>query len=204
MMIQKEGKMWLSKNRIDYGHCMVHVRCVESKPESHSYYFSTVLKVFVFYFFLQINNTISAFFGGSNNRHGVLTFDWTTMKYTKHSPELTGSYLYSSCALLNGDDGEKLVALVGGRTSPGMEVWNPNDGSVKYLTTDFPPKDAYDSFLVSVNDGEELIFYETYYSNNQKGIWKYFQSNNTWTKIGEMFFARRAFVVLPVTGMSCP
>ena len=126
------------------------------------------------------------------------------MEYTKHSPELTGRYLYSSCALLKGDNGEKLVALVGGNTSPGMEVWNSNDGTVTTLTTDFPPKSDNAPFLVSVSDGEELIFYEAHNSNNQKGIWKYFQSNNTWTKIGEMIFARDDFVVLPVTGMTCP
>ena len=100
--------------------------------------------------------------------------------------------------------GETLVAIAGGVT-PGMEVWNPVDGSVKTLTTDFPSGSGYGRKMIPVKGGSELIFYEfDWTSAFAKGIWKYTQSTNTWAKIGEMILARNSFAVLPVDGMACP
>ena len=57
--------------------------------------------------------------------------------------------------------------------------------------------------MISVKDGEELIFYEAQDGQGEKGIWKYFVSNTTWMKIGEMLLPRDDFVVLPVTDITC-
>ena len=60
------------------------------------------------------------------------------MTYTKHKPELGGDRRGSACAVVIGQNGEKLVAVAGGISS-GMEAWNPADESVQILTTNFPP-----------------------------------------------------------------
>ncbi len=91
------------------------------------------------------------------------------MEYTKHTSQLIGERTLSACALLKGSDGEVLVAVASGQ-SAGMEVWNPVDGSVKMLTSDFPPYADDFPQLISVNDHSELIFYESYYPSQAKGI----------------------------------
>ena len=128
------------------------------------------------------------------------------MEYTKHSSQLSGDRQYSACALLIGENGENLVAVASGRSS-GMEVWNPVDGTVKNLTSDFPLYSGYNRTprMISVGDGSELIFYESVITNNPaKGVWKYHSSNNTWTQLGEMIKGRDDFAVLHVKGVSCP
>jgi hypothetical protein len=106
---------------------------------------------------------------GSKDPYRILTFDWTTMEYTKHTSQLIGSRTMSACALLKGSDGEVLVAVASGN-SAGMEVWNPVDDSVKMLTPDFPPYAGEFPQLISVNDHSELIFYESYSPSKAKGI----------------------------------
>ena len=106
---------------------------------------------------------------GSKDPHRILTFDWTTMEYTKHTSKLTGSRKMSACALLKVSEGEVLVAVASG-DSAGMEVWNPVDGSVKMLTSDFSKYANEFPQLISVNDHSELIFYESYYPSQAKGI----------------------------------
>ena len=91
------------------------------------------------------------------------------MEYTKHTSQLIGERSYSSCALLKGSEGEVLVAVASGN-SAGMEVWNPADGSVKMLTSDFPKYAGEFPQLISVNDHSELIFYESYSGSQAKGI----------------------------------
>ena len=106
---------------------------------------------------------------GSKDPHIILTFDWTTMEYTKHTSKLIGSRFLSACALLKGSDGEVLVAVASGN-SEGMEVWNPVDGTVKMLTPDFPPRTGELPQMISVNDNSDLIFYESFSFSQAKGI----------------------------------
>ena len=123
------------------------------------------------------------------------------MRYTRQAAQLTGDRRTSACALLKGKDGETLVAIAGGSTL-GMEAWNPANGSVKSLTSDFPSGTGYGRQMIAVKGGSELIFYEWNYG--LKGIWKYTHSTSNWTKVGEMSLSRNNFVVLPVDGMACP
>ena len=119
------------------------------------------------------------------------------MEYTSHSPQLKLNRVYSTCALLNGDNGEKVVAIAGG-VSIGMEAWNPIDRTVKYLTSDFPPKDNGGcSQMLSIQSGEQLILYKA------GEIWNYFQVNNSWIKIGNTIQKRVNFLALPVKKISC-
>ena len=107
----------------------------------------------------------------------------------------------SVCGLVTGPDGELLVAVAGG-TKDGMEAWNPVDGSVRWLTPDFPKAFQYGiPQLLSVKDGRYLIFYEAEY--HYRGVYRYTGPSNTWTKIGEMTEARNDFAALPVQGISC-
>jgi hypothetical protein len=144
-----------------------------------------------------------------NDPFGILTYDWTTMQYTKQSARLSGDRVSSACALLNGSNGKLLVAVAGG-VSPGMEAWNPADDSVVTLTAEFPL--AYEAIysdeypqMISVKGSTELVFYESSSSiGSPQGIWKYSTFNGRWTKIGAMLFPRGSFSVLPVDSVSCP
>jgi hypothetical protein len=142
--------------------------------------------------------------GGQYYQNRILTLDWTTMDYTVRTEEFSDGCFFSACALMTGINGENLVAVAGGLNLPGMKVWNPEDGSVTNLTEDFPPGFAGPA-MISIKNGRELIFYESYKTGSfEKGIWRYNLSNNTWNKIGEMLFHRFIFVALPVSGLSCP
>ena len=124
------------------------------------------------------------------------------MNYTYHKTVLIGDRQFSSCALMKGDNGENLVAVAGG-LSPGLEVWNPADGSVKLLTADFP--EITDSFwipqMISFEQGQKLIYYDP---RHRTGIWHFDMHSKNWTKIGELLVAKSNFVALPVPNIACP
>ena len=152
---------------------------------------------------LQINQTTTALLGGRLYPHGIFTYDWTTNEYTKHPKGFKGSRQFSSCALLEGENGRKLVVIAGGNYE-GMEVWNPDDETVQILTPDFPPQTMKDApQLISIGSGAGLILYQAENQEKVQGIWRYFQEINTWTKVGDMIFARNDFVALPVEGLNC-
>jgi hypothetical protein len=153
-----------------------------------------------YFFIFQINSTLTGFFGGYRNGRQVVTFDWTKMEYTKHSSENFGFYFYSACSLMKGSNGEKLVAIL----EKTMQLWNPDDGSVKTVNSPLTGDNHFGPSMLSVNNGKELILYEAYGSSKERGIWQYFLSNDTWTKIGEMVTPRMFAVALPVIGMACP
>ncbi len=148
----------------------------------------------------QISDTVTAIFGGQNNPHEILTFDWIVMEYLKHKSVLIGSRQYSTCALMKGDNGENLAAVAGG-TSPGLEIWNPVDGSVKMLTPNFPQRSNNFPQMISVEQGRKLIYYNT---QPQTGIWQFDFDRKNWTKIGDLIVARDDFVTLPVPNIACP
>ena len=131
------------------------------------------------------------------NGQGITTFDWNTLKYTKHVPELSGNRISSSCALLNGKNEEKWVAIASGYSS-GMEAWNPNNGIVKNLTVDFPHSfnGGYGQ-MISIQGGDQLVLY------TGTEILNYFGYNNSWIKRGNMLQPRVDFVALPVKKISC-
>ncbi len=64
--------------------------------------------------------------------------------------------------MIRGSNGESLVAIAGGM-SPGMEVWNPEDGIVRMVSPDFPDQTSLfrSAKMVSIKKGTELIFYES-------------------------------------------
>ena len=87
----------------------------------------------------QISDTVTAFLGGNNHYRGIITFDWAKMEYTTQDSELSTFRIWSACASIKGVNGQPLVAVAGGNDAPGMEAWNPMDGSITVLTPDFPP-----------------------------------------------------------------
>jgi hypothetical protein len=52
--------------------------------------------------------------------------------------QLNGQRFLSPCAIIQNLNGDKVVAIVG----KGMEVWNPQDGSTKIVSTAIPPEVA--------------------------------------------------------------
>ena len=94
--------------------------------------------------------------------------------------------------------------VIAGGNYEGMEVWNPQDETVQILTPDFPPQTMKDApQLISIEGGAGLILYQAENQENVQGIWRYFQEINSWTKVGEMIFARNDFVDLQVEGLNC-
>jgi hypothetical protein len=80
-----------------------------------------------------------------------------------------------------GLNGETLVAIAGG-ASTGIEVWNPADGSVTILDHYFPTNFVHPQ-MVAVNDGTELIFYESGDNlANPQNIWKFSQVMYFWLR----------------------
>jgi hypothetical protein len=127
------------------------------------------------------------------------------MTYNLQTSQLLKNRQGSTCALLKRANGDKLVAIAGG-PFPGIEVWNPANGSVTTLNSTFPLADGSSySKMIAVNGNTELIFYESLESAAApKGIWKFSLANNAWTKIGEMLMGRSRFSALPVDGFTCP
>ncbi len=128
------------------------------------------------------------------HRWCIITFDWTTQQYTKQASRLLKDRLYCACSLLNASNGQKLVAIA---DKTGWKFGIRPTG----LSRPWPV--FSDLVMISVKQNSELIFYETAYA--VQGIWKYYQVNNTWSKIGKRLgSAGCCFEVLPVTGISCP
>jgi hypothetical protein len=56
-----------------------------------------------------------------------------------------------------------------------MEAWNPDDGTVQTLSDVLPPEEGKSSGLetsqlIAINDGSELLLFNTYAKG---GIWKF-------------------------------
>ena len=119
------------------------------------------------------------------------------MELTRHVPELSGNRVFSSCAVLNSENGEKLVAVASGY-SPGMETWNTNNGTVKYVTTDFPHSfsGGY-AQMISIDSGNQLLLYI------EGEIWNYSQASKSWIKIGNMLQFRINSLALPLKNITC-
>ena len=79
---------------------------------------------------LQINDFETAFFGGSVHGQGVITYDWRTDLFTKHSVDLVMPRNGSACAIFRHANDSVRVAIVGG-TNMGMELWNPGTNILK-------------------------------------------------------------------------
>jgi hypothetical protein len=152
----------------------------------------------------KVDEITTVLLSGGIGTKRILVFKWTTMTYSLQVSKLNNSRISGACALMKGANGENLVAIAGG-TSAGIEVWNPMDGSVKTLNSTFPLTDyGYNSQMMAVNGNTELIFFESCSSIGEpKGIWKFSQVTNAWTKIGEMLTSRSMFSALPVEGVSC-
>ncbi len=92
--------------------------------------------------------------------------------------------------MIQGKDDQKVVAIISGSESKGMEIWNPRTNSVELVADEIPPeKDLKAAFyggqLLTIKGGTEFIFYgggawDTGETNN--GIWKYVVSENSWTR----------------------
>jgi hypothetical protein len=141
---------------------------------------------------------------GKDDPSKIVVFNWTTMAYTLQASHLTGDRSNGACAMLKGFNGETRVAIVGG-ASAGIEVWNPANGSVATLNSTFPLANGFGPQMIAINGNTELILYESSSSvDNPKGIWKFSQVTNLWTKIGKMMTDKCCFSALAVEGLNCP
>ena len=142
--------------------------------------------------------------------HLIVTFDWTSMTYTKHTERFTEERRYSSCALLKDDKGAPLVAVAGGYRAPssrGMEIWNPIDETVTtqidVLPSDVGGGGLEDAYMVPINEGREVLLYGGLAQTYSDEIWKFSLAENSWTKVGTMLYPREQLIVLPVKGIQC-
>jgi hypothetical protein len=144
--------------------------------------------------------------GGTKYPQGIITFDWTTMSYTKQPTELVRSRTWTWCAILENENSEKVVVIAGG-FSAGTEIWNPSDGSVQLVSEDFPPVTSIGNGhakLVPINFGADLLLYGGYYNGTPVDtIWKFSGSDLSWAVVGRMLSIRDDFVVMPVDDIEC-
>ena len=66
-----------------------------------------------FLLFFQLNDTVTAFIGGTLDRKGIVTYNWNTLTYQKIPVQLKEDRLEAGCALITNKAGETLVAVVG-------------------------------------------------------------------------------------------
>ena len=150
---------------------------------------------------------MTAFFGGSRNPSGIVTYDWATNAYTALPTSLVRTRIGSTCAIIRANDGFPRVAIVGG-TSKGMEFWNPIDGTVELISGELPPEEGATEGLsygqmIPIKDGSEFMFYGGFKGSHHKGIWKHVISANSWARVGSTLIARGEHVSLPVSGIDC-
>jgi hypothetical protein len=154
-----------------------------------------------------LNETTTVFVGGTAYPRGIITFDWSTMSYTKQATELVRNRTWTWCAILENENSEKVVVIAGG-FSAGTEIWNPLDGSIKLVSEDFPPVTSISTGhakLVPINFGSELLLYGGYYNGtNVDDVWKFSGSNLSWSEFGRMLSIRDDHVVIPVDDIECP
>ena len=155
----------------------------------------------------QISENVTAFFGGSVNNFGVVTYDWSIMNYTSYPIQLLSPRVGSGCVLIKDKSGLPKVAIVGG-INKGMEFWNPADGTVESVNEQIPPEEGatmgmeYPSIL-PIKDGEEFLVYGGFKGSIHKGIWKYTVADNSWIRIGSTLIPKAEHVALAVSGIDC-
>ena len=158
-------------------------------------------------FYFQISDNVTAILGGSKSPFIINVFDWATNIYTTNPFLLLRSRIGSACAVIKGTDGFSRVAVIGGE-SKGMEIWNPNDGTIEMVTDELPleetsTKGIMHSEALAINEGSEVLLFGGNKGSDHQGIWKYSVTENTWTRVGSLLAARSGHIVLPITNVSC-
>ncbi len=161
--------------------------------------------------FLQLNKTHTAFLGGSNDNYGIVTFNWNTQRYIRHTEKLIRRRWRSACSLMKNSNGDTLVAVAGGAhpDGKGLEIWSPIEGTVK-LESQMLPTETLKSFglnhaqLMPINKGSELLLYGGFQGSFQSQVWKFSEKDSKWTKFGQMLMEREEHIVLPVNHVKCP
>ena len=79
--------------------------------------------------YFQLSDTLTAILGGNTDKHGIVTLDWTTTRYSKRKERFNGKRWKSACAVgRSGTNRDELLVFIAGglhKESKGMEVWNP-------------------------------------------------------------------------------
>ena len=159
---------------------------------------------------VQLNDTHTAFLGGSNSYRGIVLFDWNTLTYSRQPEKLVGRRWKSACAILKNSNGDSLVAIAGGLhpDGKGLEIWSPLDGTVKLVSKLLPTETSKSlglnhAQLVPINNGRELLLYGGYQGSFQNEIWKFSEKDSSWIKVGDLLLGREEHVVLPVASVKC-
>ena len=133
------------------------------------------------------------------------------MTYTKQATELLQDRNWTICAGIRTPTHGNIVVIAGG-SSPGTEIWNPQDGSIELVSKDFPQVSGVPhghGKLVPINDQYEALLYGGFYGpatgefTTQK-IWKFSGFDFAWSEFGDMLSPRDDHVVIPVDGVQCP
>jgi hypothetical protein len=159
---------------------------------------------------LQLNQTTTFTLRERESEFYILTFDWSTNRYTEHEPALPiGSSKKSSCALMIDEKRKTLVAIVyvGKDSEMQMKLWNPADDSI--VSENFPASSFryLSPALVAINGGTEALLYPGYHDlfeeiHEGSTIWKYNLASKTWNDTGIVFEAKERPMVFPLIGFS--
>ena len=157
-----------------------------------------------------MNNTHSAFLGGSSDHNRILVLNWRTMVFTERKERLINKRFKSACALVKGSNGEPLVAVAGGITadSKGLEIWNPLKASVELIDDLLPTETASSlglnhAMLIPINKGTEMILYGGYQNDYQSEIWKFTVDTSKWEKMGDLKVAREEHIIFELDSVAC-
>jgi hypothetical protein len=130
----------------------------------------------------------------------IATFDWSSKAYTIHQSRLKKGQWLGSCSILKDNFGTALVAAAAGEYSSGLEIWNPQDGSVTELANFASDQKLRHSQLLPINHQSDLLLY----GGHSGVIWKYTYASNIWEEIGKLIGTKSNSVALPVGNMKCP
>ncbi len=154
---------------------------------------------------LQLNDTTTFILKNRDEgfEHLIMTFDWSTNKYTEHEPRLPyGFAKKSSCALIKDENGQQLVAIVYNRKhyEMQMEIWNPVDDSI--VSEEIPVSNFHylSPALVAINGGRGLLLYPGYHnlfeeSHGKSAVWEYNLASKSWRDTGIGFETKKTPMV---------
>lgn len=167
---------------------------VHKAKEIFTHMIGQVQSKYIFYYSCSIIRTLR----NSDTFHSlklflqVLTFrpkmfSFSSPVFVLRNEKLKMDRYHSSCGLIVGKNGQKVVAIVGGYTKKGMELWNPRSKSVELLWDVVPPElgasqSINSGSMLTIKGGTEFIYYGGYHGKSYDGIWKYVALYNNWTK----------------------
>ena len=103
------------------------------------------------------------------------------------------------------------LQFLGGENAQGMELWNPETGSVTQISAQMPQEAALPTTnglmqhrMMSINYNTELVIVGGFTTNAIADVWRYKYSTNSWKKLGVLSTTITQHASFLVYNVSCP